>query len=362
MELPKLKAFVIGPIGDRDAENGSEAKVAYEDAIEVFEEIILPACDALNVEAFRADHISRTGEIHEQIFRYLRDSHIVIADLTGANPNVMYELGLRHTTGKLTFQIGEKGKLPFDISTIRTILFNRTAARLIAAKKSLTAALKEGLEHGSDPVASTRIWLENPIAESEILLDENIDNVEFDEPPGFLEHMVDMEISLGDMTQTAMRATVIVEEISAILNNGTQRIRGIPAVSNYSSRKLEVANQIAQNLQDPSIRLNVISQEFKNNVDRAAPGVEYILLEAIKDPSQLDGAPDFIGSFYGLISVAETSAVNSLDFAKTMEEAGDATRMMRRVTASIRASVISMAKTSERIASWRVLADQIATN
>ena len=40
----------------------------------------------------------------------------MIADLTQANPNVMYELGLRHTQKKLTIQIGEAGRLPFDVT------------------------------------------------------------------------------------------------------------------------------------------------------------------------------------------------------------------------------------------------------
>jgi hypothetical protein len=84
------KAFVIGPIGDRDAEDGSASRVAYEEGIEVFEEVIAPACTAFGLDAARADMISRSGEIPEQIFRQLRDCPVVIADLTGANPNVMY--------------------------------------------------------------------------------------------------------------------------------------------------------------------------------------------------------------------------------------------------------------------------------
>jgi hypothetical protein len=70
--------------------------------------------------------MSRQGEIPEQVVRELRDADVVIADPTDADPNVMHELGLRHTTDKLTIQIGERGRLPFDVSTIRTIQFVRT--------------------------------------------------------------------------------------------------------------------------------------------------------------------------------------------------------------------------------------------
>lgn len=359
VDVLKLRAFVIGPIGDRDAEAGSEARSTYEDAVEVFEYVISPACNALDFDAFRADHISRTGEINEQICRHLRDSHIVIADLTGANPNVMYELGLRHTTGKLTVQIGEKGKLPFDISTIRTILFKRTEAGLISAKRSLIAALAEGLEQGSDPVTATRIWLEMPSIENGIE-SHNPDVLdELNGQPGFLEQLADMEGGLADMTQTTIRGSAILEEISSILNNGTQRIQDLPVTANYSAQKLAAANQIAQELQDPSVRLNIVAQDFRNHVDRTAPGVEYLLQEAIKNPDQLAQAPDFLEAFISLISVADTVASNSETFAKTIEQSGAATRMMKRVSDSIRNSTLSMSRTARKIESWKKLVDQI---
>lgn len=110
------KCFVIGPIGDKNAEYGTEQREAYEQAIEVLEEIIQPACGAFGLEPLRADEIADPGEIPEQIFQHLRDDDVLIADLTGANANVMYELGLRHATGKLTIQLGERDRLPFDVS------------------------------------------------------------------------------------------------------------------------------------------------------------------------------------------------------------------------------------------------------
>ncbi len=84
LSAPAMKAFVIGPIGDKDAPDGSPARLAYEEGIQVFEDVVAPACTAFGLEAIRADMISRTGEIPEQIFRQLRDCPLVIADLTGA--------------------------------------------------------------------------------------------------------------------------------------------------------------------------------------------------------------------------------------------------------------------------------------
>ena len=123
-------------------------------------EVIEPACARNGLIPVRADALARAGEITEQIFRRLRDDDVVIADLTGANANVMYELGLRHTRHKLTVQIGEYGRLPFDVNTIRTIQFSSSRIGLIDARDELTRVLEAGLAGAYDPVTASRVWTE----------------------------------------------------------------------------------------------------------------------------------------------------------------------------------------------------------
>src|SRR5262249_62069791 len=76
----------------------------------------------------------------------------------GANPNVMYELGLRHTRNKLTVQLGEYSRLPFDVNVIRTVMFSRSENGLINARKELQQLLETGLADEWDPVSATRVW------------------------------------------------------------------------------------------------------------------------------------------------------------------------------------------------------------
>lgn len=151
---------MIGPIGSRLALVGSPERETYEDALRVMAEVIEPACLRHGLTAVRADSLAQAGEITDQIFRRLRDDDVVIADLTGANPNVMYELGLRHTRDKLTVQIGEFGRLPFDVNTIRTVQFSRSAIGLVNARDELREILEAGLNGDYDPVSATRIWLD----------------------------------------------------------------------------------------------------------------------------------------------------------------------------------------------------------
>jgi len=160
-----LTCFVIGPIGSRLADHGSAEREIYEDALRVMEEVIEPACSHHGLAPVRADTLAQAGEITEQIFRRLRDDDVVIADVSGANANVMYELGLRHTRDKLTIQLGEYGRLPFDVNTIRTISFSRSRIGLIDARNELIRVLAAGLGGDYDPVTATRVWNETSRSE-----------------------------------------------------------------------------------------------------------------------------------------------------------------------------------------------------
>ena len=58
----------------------------------------------------------------EQIWEQIRKAKVLLADLTGKNPNVFYELALRHATGKPTIHlIRGADRIPFDIDQFRTI-------------------------------------------------------------------------------------------------------------------------------------------------------------------------------------------------------------------------------------------------
>lgn len=110
-----IECLVIGPIGDRLAEHGSPEREIYERSLAVLVEVIEPACKQFGIDPIRSDGISAPGDIPEQILRLLYEAGMVIADITGGNPNVMYELGLRHTRDLCTIMIAENERTPFDV-------------------------------------------------------------------------------------------------------------------------------------------------------------------------------------------------------------------------------------------------------
>lgn len=107
--------FVIAPIGDE----GTEVRRRSD---QVLTHIIDMAAKECGYETLRADKISEPGIITSQIIQHLLDDPLVIADMTGHNPNVFYELAVRHAIRKPVVQLIEKGeKIPFDVAATRTI-------------------------------------------------------------------------------------------------------------------------------------------------------------------------------------------------------------------------------------------------
>ena len=127
----KKTCFVIMPIGDQTYEKNTiteiELKKRYDDLIK---EALLRADNRLQIT--RADEISKPGSITTDILSRIMHSDIVVADVTYPNPNVFYELGLRHACRPGTLIIREKTgpKSPFDISHLRHIPYENTPTGL----------------------------------------------------------------------------------------------------------------------------------------------------------------------------------------------------------------------------------------
>ena len=352
---PKITCFVIGPIGDRDASLDSCERKIYEESIEVWEAVIKPSCERFGIQPLRSDLIARTGEIPEQIFKHLRDDHLVIADLTGANPNVMYELGLRHTTGKLTIQIGERGRLPFDVNTIRTIMFLRTEAGLISARKKLTQAISVGLQDGGDPVAAARVWFGSDLAPGVIGDEEgDISSTESDEP-GFLEKLTDMTEGLGSVAQTAEVIAAVINSVAAMTGEASGQVDRVNTSGGSPGAKLVIANKFAGRLEEPASKLEVLSGEYAQSIERIHPGMIYILRRFREEPELQEQSPDFLAQISSMIVAVDGATPNIVSFRASLHQAGEASRELRKVSRRISASLGKIIDANERMREWRDL-------
>jgi hypothetical protein len=129
------KCFVVAPIGD---DSTAEKKAIKEHSDTVLEFIINPVITQLGFEeGKRADHLGIPGDINRQIIDRIVNDDLVIADLTGHNPNVFYELALRHAVRRPYVHLIKKGQsIPFDLAPKRTVFIDPDKVREVERAKS----------------------------------------------------------------------------------------------------------------------------------------------------------------------------------------------------------------------------------
>ncbi len=144
--------FVLMPFGKKPAGDG---RLVDFDAI--YELLIKPAVVAAGLEPLRADEEMTGGVIHKPMFERLILCEYAVADLTTANANVFYELGLRHAVRQastvLLFAQGI-GQLPFDVAPLRALPYQLGAdgkpAMSETDRDQLTAKLREARKLKTD--------------------------------------------------------------------------------------------------------------------------------------------------------------------------------------------------------------------
>jgi len=129
--------FVIAPIG----EEGSPTRDRSD---QILKYILEPAATECGYETIRADSIPTPGMITRQIIEQVIVAPMVIADLTGYNPNVFYELAVRHAARRPCVQVIERGeRIPFDIGNMRVVyVTNRDLALAEKAREDLVQQIK----------------------------------------------------------------------------------------------------------------------------------------------------------------------------------------------------------------------------
>jgi tetratricopeptide (TPR) repeat protein len=146
--------FIVMPFGlKRDPGGGPDIDFDL-----IYRQAIQPGIEAAGMEPVRADEERVGGIIHKPMFERLLLCDYAVVDLTTGNPNVFYELGVRHAVRPATTLAlyARQQQIPFDLAYTRTLPYDLGAQHRFGADEAaqlrgaITSLLRELREHALD--------------------------------------------------------------------------------------------------------------------------------------------------------------------------------------------------------------------
>jgi len=109
----------------------------------LYENCIKPALEAVGLKVIKADDLFTPTAIIEDIWEYINRSRVIVADVTGRNPNVFYELGIAHTVGKeVIILTQDDNDIPFDLRHLRHFKYTDNEKGWEALRRTLEKAVE----------------------------------------------------------------------------------------------------------------------------------------------------------------------------------------------------------------------------
>jgi hypothetical protein len=351
--------FIVSPIGSKLEPQGSSGRGRYEESIFMWENVFEPACKIFGLVPVRADKISNSGEIPDQIFTYLRDADVVIADVSHANPNVMYELGLRHTRPGITIQVGEYNRLPFDVTTIRTLQFSRTEAGLIGARDDLIESLRADLKGGNSPLRVTKLWGELPVApRARIAADAEVSAVldeEWDDAPGTMDILAEGERAIGHIAEVMVSATSLLSDIGTTMVEQTASIKESDANKGGFAGRIQIARVVNEQLAGPAGEFEGFANEYYDDTLALGEMVSFVVtrLESEDENDERESLITLVTSFLGLVEASEEGAVQTATFRESVRGLRKFSRDLRPAIQVLERGTSRFLEGHNTIISWR---------
>jgi hypothetical protein len=108
----------------------------------VYEDHIKKVAQAAGLQAQRADDIFSNSSIMEDIWKSIVCARVILADMTGKNPNVFYEMGIAHAIGKTVVLLTQSlDDVPFDLRHLRHVQYEYTPRGMVAFEQQLHRTL-----------------------------------------------------------------------------------------------------------------------------------------------------------------------------------------------------------------------------
>ena len=323
----------------------------------VYSDFLKPVLEGAGFEVNRADDFESQQNILQDILRGITTSDLIIADLTGNNPNVFYELGLAHALRIPVILATESiEEVPFDLRSYRVLEYSRDFNRIGEARDRLsryaTAFLAAELPIGS-PV--TDFLRDNPLPEQGFASGArspdggDLDTVagEFGQPPvgvqptdtdqrGFLDHLVDVNEGYNRVTDVTLTLGDSMQNLSGHISTATGEIAQITANPNSSSASaaVTVCRRLARRIESFAADVSVANVVFNSVLDDTGESLE-LLVSTARESVDADDPhyAENIMELRNLLEQARFARESILTFADVMDELPRVERQLNSQTA-----------------------------
>jgi hypothetical protein len=182
----------------------------------VYDDIIRPGVESLNkhglkIKCLRCDKVERAGLIHERMLDYIADADVAVVDITTENPNVFYELGVRHALrDRVTVLIRREGTSnPFNIGGMTTIGYDLDEQSARRAREAIANFVRNGLLTGAkDSLVYTMLPTLKMSLAPKFIAQTDVEEYELRETPGKR-----IGIVTGNLRHTNLNAKLLKKPI-----------------------------------------------------------------------------------------------------------------------------------------------------
>jgi len=262
--IVRPRAFVIMPFG--------------EGFNEIYDLFISGALIEAGYDVLRADDIRSQQNILKDIVAGIANSNLIVADLTGANPNVYYEVGLAHAFRKqVILMTQEIDDLPFDLRSYRVISYSTHFSDINRAKTQLVS-LATDARTGKIPFGSPVTDFLSGLPDKAIIQEktEKMQQTIVGEA-GLLDYLVDMEDGFTKLSETVLKVAGEMESISKTTTAKTERLKALSASGGPARTKRAVVINIAQYYSRFADSLSRYNDDYADSLTTTRTSLEYLM-------------------------------------------------------------------------------------
>lgn len=286
---------------------------------DVYEHLIRSVLENEGYKVARADEAKSSRNIMHDVIQGIIDADLVVADLTGANPNVYYELGLAHAFGKkvvlLTQDIDE---VPFDLRAYRVVTYSTHFARVAEAQEQvlhLGRGARDGTVNFGSPVSdfggNAKLAIESSATSST--------------PELPLEDVGPLDVA-ADLTEGMEAISGVIVEVGARLNELNPEVAAVSqkmtGPMRHDPRALrEVVRSLANHMDGFASWLKTANGGYRTSLQKTTEALDSLFRVGIADAAEAkQQLPAMIEMIDGLEAAAGPSRAQMAELATTLDE------------------------------------------